>query len=102
MQTIQQIFETKYAEENEISPEELAKSRWLSGDGFNLPRVNRAYRYFRDGYLAGQESRPSGFASLAAPYSVSAECFVHGMISQLPCPGCVAEGNPEMLFGGAK
>lgn len=52
IEIIQKLFESKYSEETEMNPAELVKSRWLANDGYSLPRVNRAYRFFRDGYLA--------------------------------------------------
>lgn len=55
MTRIQELFEKLYSEDNEVDPAILASARWISQDGYNLPRINRAYRYYRDGYHARDE-----------------------------------------------
>lgn len=52
MNRIQELFERLYSEDTETDPAVLVAARWVSQDGYNLPRINRCYRYFRYGYNA--------------------------------------------------
>jgi hypothetical protein len=50
--TIQELFEQRYADQNNCQPEDVKLYRWFNRDGYSLPKIDRAYRYFVAGYEA--------------------------------------------------
>jgi len=62
MKTIDQIksiFEELYSENNDIPASSLIQYRWHSQDGYRLPALARAWRYFVSGYSMGRLDPPS-------------------------------------------
>jgi len=56
---IKSIFEELYSENNDIPALSLIKCRWHSQDGYRLPALARAWRYFVAVYSIGRLDPPS-------------------------------------------